>query len=237
MNHKLHVFSGWEVRTKLAAALAGLICLLFLKQPATIVVLALIILLFIALDCGMSLKKALLQLWHVFPFLLLMLITLSLSGGLPFKKDAVGFACLICLRVIAAVLILVALVGGMSSDGFIRSLAVIPLPPVYLSLMFLVNRYIHMLTRELRLTRQGMRSRMFVPSVRLPALKNTGYAVGGMFIRGYDLSEQVYDAMRSRCYSGVVPFDEAPRTSTLDLLKLFSAILVLAAAIWADRGL
>ena len=58
-----------------------------------------------------------------------------------------------------------------------------------------------------------------------------------MFIRGYDLSEQVYDAMRSRCYAGVVPFDDAPRPQARDWLKLSAALLGLGAVIWLERGL
>lgn len=232
----MRLFSGWEVRTKLAAVLVCLVGLLFLERLPVLLLLSLLMLVLIAADSGMSLKKAARQLWRVSPFILLMLVTLSLSGGLPPQGEAVRFALLICLRVVAAVLLVIALLSGSTAEDFLRSLAVIPLPPIYLSLLFLVNRYIHMLTRDFTLTRQALRSRLFVPSLRPAALKNTGYAVGGMFIRGYDLSEQVYDAMRSRCYAGVVPFDDPPKPGARDWLKLIAALLILGAAVWLERG-
>ena len=236
MNGGLRVFSGWEVRTKLAAVFLWLIGLLFLYRLPVLILISLSLLILITADRGMPLRKALRQLWRVSPFLLLLLITLSLSGGLPLQAEAVDLALLICLRVIAAVLLVLALLSGAPADDFLRSLAVIPMPPIYLSLLFLVNRYIHMLTRDFALFRQALRSRLFVPSLRPAALKNTGYAVGGMFIRGYDLSEQVYDAMRSRCYTGVVPFDDAPKPRMRDWLELAAALLLLAAVIWLERG-
>ena len=233
----MRLFSGWEVRTKLAAVLLWLVGLLFLERLPLLLLLSLLLLLLIAADTGMSLKKSARHLWRASPFVLLMLVTLSLSGGLPLQAEAVRFALLISLRVIAAVLLVIVLLSGRTADDFLRSLAVIPLPPVYLSLLFLVNRYIHMLSRSFSLTRQALRSRLFAPTLRPAALKNTGYAVGGMFIRGYDLSEQVYDAMRSRCYAGVVPFDDAPRPQARDWLKLSAALLGLGAVIWLERGL
>ncbi|MCR4963716.1 MAG: energy-coupling factor transporter transmembrane protein EcfT [Firmicutes bacterium] len=230
------MFSGWEVRLRLAAVTLWLIGLLFMDRLPLLLLISLLLLAMIAADQGMQMQSVLRQLRGVSPFILLMLITLSLSGGLPLQKTAVLFALLICLRVIAAVLLVIVLLGGSAADDFLRSLAVLPLPPVYLSLLFLVNRYIHMLTREFSLTRQALRARLYTPSIRPAALKSMGYAVGGMFIRGYDLSEQVYDAMRSRCYAGVIPFDEMTRPQMADWLKLAAAVLLLASALYLGKG-
>ena len=89
---ELRVFSGWEVRTKLAAVLIGLVCLLFLERTALLWLASLLMLLLIACDTEMSLKTALRQLWRVSPFIALMLVTLSFSGGLPLQAEAVSFA-------------------------------------------------------------------------------------------------------------------------------------------------
>lgn len=228
-------FSAWEIRTKLTAALVWLVGLLLLRRIASVWILFAIAMLLICADGGISTKKAFRQLLHVLPFVLLMLITLSLSGGIPLKHDAVAFALLLCSRVMAAAAVVMALVGGRESDDFIRSLAVLPLPPVYLSLLFLVNRYVHLLIGEFRQQTMALRSRMFVPKAGFSALRNIGYVVGGMFIRGYDRSEHVYDAMKARCYAGVIPYDDAPVPGWSDWLMLCLAVLSAAALILLER--
>ena len=102
------------------------------------------------------------------------------------------------------------------------------------SMLFLVNRYIHLLTGEFRVQTMALKSRMFVPKAHPSVLKNIGYVIGGMFIRNYDRSEHVYMAMRSRCFSGVIPFEEQGRIKGKDLVGLLVTAVVATIIIYVD---
>ena len=234
MNQR-RIFSGWDVRMRLAAAVLWLMGFLFLNRAATLWLLAGILVFLIAADSGMSIRTIGHQLLHALPFVALMMITLSLSSGFPIRRDAVKFAVLLSSRVLAGVIVVLAMIGSGSADDFIRGIAVLPIPPVLLSLMFLVNRYVHLLTREFRRQSMALRSRMFVPKANPGVLKNIGFVVGGMFIRSYDRSEHVYAAMRARCYTGVIPFDDAGPIRLKDIIGLIAAAALITGAILLER--
>ncbi len=231
------MLSKWDVRLRVLAVLVWLIGELFLRSIAACWILTAILLMAIAFDPLIKTKKVLHRLLHVSPFIILMLVTLGISGGIPPRKDAVIFALLVSSRVVTAVVLVIAMVAGSSVEDFIRSLSVIHLPKLYLSLLLLVNRYVVLLTREFGKQRMALKSRMFVPKANPGVLKNIGYVVGGMFIRGYDRSEAVYEAMLSRCYDGVVPLDEAGKISSSDIIKLILAVALFALVIFGERRL
>lgn len=229
------MLSRWDVRLRVLAVLIWLVGVLLMKSIASCWMLTAIALSAVALDPGMRISKVFHQFIHVLPFVLLMLITLGLSGGIPLQRDALFFAALVSSRVVTAVVLVIAMVSGSSVEDFLRSLAVLPLPKLYLSLLLLVNRFVVLLTREFQKQRMALRSRMFVPKANPGVLKNLGYVVGGLFIRGYDRSEAVYEAMRSRCYDGVVPLDEAGRLTVSDFMKLIFSAAVLVFVFAAER--
>ena len=219
----------------MSAALIWLVGLLFLRRIYTPWLLTAALALLIGLDRELSLRKVGHQLLHTLPFLTLMALTLSISDGLPPSREALLFAGLLCSRVVTAVLIILALTGGKQTEDFIRTLAALPIPPTYLSLLFLTNRYVQLLIREFRQQNMALRARMFTPKANPAALKNVGFVVGGMFIRGYDRSERVYEAMQARCYNGVIPYEEAHPPTVLDGWKLAIAVLVMGIILFLER--
>ena len=96
------ILTMMDVRIRLAAAVLWMIALLMTKHAGTPVIMAVILCCIIACDSGMSVHEAFHHLRHVAPFIFLMLITLSLSDGVPLTREAVGFALLISARVMAA---------------------------------------------------------------------------------------------------------------------------------------
>ena len=91
------ILTMMDVRIRLAAAVLWMIALLMTKHAGTPVIMAVILCCIIACDSGMSVHEAFHHLWHVAPFIFLMLITLSLSDGVPLTREAVGFALLISI--------------------------------------------------------------------------------------------------------------------------------------------
>lgn len=232
---RMGCLSGWEIRTRMIAAVIWLIGILFCKEIYSPWILTGILLIFMAVDKKISMRKIGNQMRHVMPFLILMLVTLSISEGIPPRQTAVVFALLLCSRVVIAVLVILAMAGGKEAEEFIISLSVLPIPQTYLSLLLLTNRYVHLLVREFRHQMMAMRSRMFVPKANPAVLKNIGYVVGGMFIRSYDRSEQVYAAMKSRCYTGVIPFENPQKPGIRDILKTVLAVGILASVLILER--
>lgn len=229
------MISKWDIRIRVLAVLIWLVGVLFFKQIASCWILTGILFLTIALDQKMQLSKAMHQLKHIAPFVILVFVTLSISDGIPLEKEAVHFAALVTSRVITSLLLVLAMISGDTVDAFIQNLSVLPIPKIYLSLLLLVNRYVVLLTKDFQKQRMALRSRMFVPTANLGVLKNIGYVIGGMFIRGYDRSEIVYDAMRARCYNGVVPIDHPERVKVVDYMKLVVAILIYGCVLWGER--
>lgn len=77
-------------------------------------------------------------------------------------------------------------------------------PDIFLTMLTFLLRYTDVFREQVRAMREAISSR--APSVggwRLIALY--GSLGGNLFIRAYERGEQVYDAMRSRGYTGVLP--------------------------------
>lgn len=109
------------------------------------------------------------------------------------------------------------------------------LPPSREALLFaglLCSRVVTAVLIILALT-GGKQTEDFIRT--LAALKNVGFVVGGMFIRGYDRSERVYEAMQARCYNGVIPYEEAHPPTVLDGWKLAIAVLVMGSILFLER--
>lgn len=233
MWNRKNLFSDWECRTKLIAAFVWVIGILFIERLDILCLLILVLLLLFGVEEDIAFSLVTHRLRHVSPFVILMAVTLSLSGGIPLEREAVVFAALVCLRVLVAALVMIALAGAEDVDRFISSLASIGLPNSYVTIMFLTNRYIKLFMEDFQQQKAVLKSRMFTPKSDPYTLKNIGYIVGGMFIKAYDRSEHVYRAMKARSFCGVIAYEEPRPVRGTDVGKLAAAALLMGAAIAA----
>lgn len=229
------IFSAWEIRTKWLAALSWLIAMLFIRHLLLLMMMTAGLAGLMALDPGLSVVRLFRRLWKLLPFLLMMLLTLSLSDGFPPREAALQFAVCFCGRVVLGAVVVTALLGGQPTSVCVRGLAALPISDTYLSILFLTDRYIHLLSKAVKTQWEALRARMFVPKVRPAVLKNTGYVLGGLFIHAYDRSQQIYEGMRARCYVGQI-YRESPAPPSLrDGLKTGGSLLLLGLVLYVDR--
>lgn len=222
-------------KIKTISAFAWIFCILFIEKLYILLALTLVLLVFLRLVEKKSLPVICHHLSHILPFVILMFITLSISGGIPLAEDAVKFAFLICSRVIVATLVLYAMVGNQGIDEFIATLATMGFPAKFISILYLTNRYIHIFREDLKTQLQTLKSRMFtLNKTNFFVLKSMGYVLGGMFIKAFERSERIYMAMKARSYSGVVAMVEVKKVSAVDVVLLICSAGILSVAMAAN---
>ena len=230
----MRYITGWDVRTKMITGLIWVVGILLIQKMSILCVLLVLLAVVLAAEKEISMALVVGKLKHILPFLIFMAITLALSGGVPIQRDAVSFSALVCIRVLIAALVIIIVTGAQGADGFISCLASTGLPKTYITILFLMNRYISLLARDLKQQRNALHSRMFTPKSNPVTLKNTGYIVGGLFIRAFDRSEQVYRAMKARCFCGVIFCAHTDKISLSDIAKTAAAMVFISAAVAAN---
>lgn len=116
--------------------------------------------------------------------------------------------------------------------GLVSALHALRVPDIFLTMLTFLLRYADLFREQVRAMREAIASR--APEVtgwRLAALY--GSLGGNLFIRAYERGEQVYDAMRSRGYTGVLP-GARPLTWTGDdtVFVAVSTVSALATALY-----
>lgn len=219
----------WESRTKSTSAAFWIVGLLFIDKIHILFALLLVVLLFLRLS-KVYLSKIRATVRKVIPLLVLMMVTLILSHGLPPKMLIVYFAFKLCLRILTAVLLLLLVIGNETVDTYIVFLFEIGLPKNYMSILYLTNRFIHLLSTDLHNQMKALKARQFNLKTNLYAFKQIGYVLAGIFIKAYDKSHQVYRAMKSRAYTGMVGLVELQPIKFKDILlsTVFVSLMILA---------
>ena len=115
----------------------------------------------------------------------------------------------------------------------LRGLSSLGMPRIFVDLLGLAFRYLHILIDETTRLRRAAAARGYAPKW-LPQAVIIGRLVGNLFIRSYERAERVFGAMRLRGYNGQIPASElAPfriseglgliiMTATLLTVRLFT---------------
>ena len=82
-------------------------------------------------------------------------------------------------------------------------------------MVLLTHRYIFVFLHEMKRMYRSMRVRGFHPSTSLETMRSMGNFFGMLFVRSFDRTQRVYDAMLSRGYNGRFPtfnhFETTPK--------------------------
>ncbi len=228
-----------DPRFRLLAALALIITAVSFSswQPlAMLVLVAAIITGFAKPDWPRTLKMVL----AMDGFILLMLIMLpfTVPGQVIFtfwdfdaSYQGLFQAILIALKANAAILVLIALVGGMDAILLGRGLQGIYIPAKLVTLFMFTVRYIDLLRQEYLRLRLAMRARAFVAHNNRHSWRSFGYLLGMLLVRGHDRSERILWAMKCRAYHGHMHFGSLPRLSPQDYLFAAASTLFAIALI------
>ena len=224
---------SWELRCRYAVTLAWIVGVTFMEHLPTLAATALLAILFLT-GCGISPKRIFRRLLYAVPFLAISFVTLLLSDGWPITQAATQFALLLVARITACVIV-IHLVAFDDIREHLNCFCVLKCPDMLTSTLFLTQRYLCVIGRQLGATRNALASRLFSPDLRTKTMNVYGQMVGGMTVRAIDRSEQVRKAMESRGFQGKIPTAKPLPIRKSDVLKSVVAILVLLIILIADK--
>lgn len=231
-------FHSWDPRVKLIS-ISFLLLSIVLVTNLLVASFGLIIAIVLVFLSRIPLHFVFVHLRWVLLFILFFFIVMPLTvpGDEIFKLNFVNvsykgikLAFLIGLRAISAVLLIFPMIDTMRFDLTIKALHRLKAPSKFIQMTMFTYRYIFVLLGELGRMSTAAEARLFKKKVSIHTLKMTGNLIGMLFIRGFERTQRVYNAMASRGYKGSLKTLEEFKLSKMDFLKA-SFIITLAIAL------
>lgn len=226
-------FHDWDARLKIAAlflysfAVASLHSL-FWSLAALIIAIAALI------ASHLPLRRALTRLAAMSGFLAMFLIIIPFTAApkagetliflpalknFPFHVDGFFLALTIVIKACTIALMMEPLLGTARLPVTLQALSRLGLPDTIGQMVLLTHRYIFVFLHEMKRMYRGMRVRGFAPGTNLATLHTMGNFFGMLFVRSFDRTQRVYDAMLSRGYNGRFPTFIQFRSTAKDWAK------------------
>ncbi len=147
----------------------------------------------------------------VVPFIVIMPFTVDGTEifsfyGLTMTYEGLEYGILVAVRAISAVILVLPMIATTRFDITIKALDRLKMPNMLVQMFMFTYRYIFVFVVEFQRTWRAMVARGFKLKTSLYALKTIGKALGMLFVRSYERGDRVYQALRSRGYTG------SPRT-------------------------
>jgi len=173
--------------------------------------------------------------WPVI-FLIPFLIILPFTAGgqkssfyfLSFSLDGLKLGSLMLIRSLAAVMLIFPMVGCAPFLETALALRDLGLPDALTQIFLFAYRYIFLLNEQLQSMDGSMLSKGFVKRSDARTAKVLGAALGMLFIRSYERSEKIFQAMASRGYTGRLSH---PRRSKMKMDDWLKSSLVIGIAL------
>jgi cobalt/nickel transport system permease protein len=137
----------------------------------------------------------------------------------PFHMAGFVLALTIVTKACAIALMMEPLFGTAPLAVTLQSLSRLGLPDSVGQMVLLSHRYIFVFLHEITRMYRGMRVRGFVPGTNVATMNTMGNFLGMLFVRSFDRTQRVYDAMLSRGYNGQFPSFIRFQTSGKDWAK------------------
>lgn len=155
-------------------------------------------------------------------------------GPLVFSYNGFKHALLITLRAVGIVLLIFPMFGTSRFYQSLKALQTIGVPERIVQMMMFTYRYIFVLVDELHRMMVSAYSRGFRNKGNIYTLKIVGNLVGMLFVRSFERTQRIYNAMISRGYKGHLSTIEEFKICKADFFKA-SVILGLAVGIIVAR--
>ncbi len=204
-------------------------------------ILALLLLLSAGLDFRLVLKRILIINFFIF-FIWFMLpftyggTTLFQLGPLTASREGVFYALRITLRSNAVMLIIITLIATSTISALMHALRYLYLPEKLVYLLFLIYRYLHVLGREFKKLNNSILLRGFKSRTGIHSYKTYAYLIGMLFIKSYERSQRVYEAMLCRGFKGKFYIMDDFAVSFYDYIFLITGLLAVAWFILLEKG-
>jgi len=230
------MFHSWDPRIKIVSLTALIISIALLPSiPLALggLITAVIFVLLSRIPPIFVLKQLRWVMVFILFFLIIMPITLNGDDAVKFHGITVSWeglrlALLIALRAIGICLLIFPMIGTTKFHESIKALYKLKLPNVLIQMVMFTYRYSFILIEELSKMFTAAGARRFKRKTNITTLRTTGNLLGMLFVRGFERTESVYNAMASRGYRGALKTLDEFKICGKDLMK---AIIVGAIAI------
>ncbi|HHW01479.1 MAG TPA: hypothetical protein GXX35_01455 [Thermoanaerobacterales bacterium] len=163
------------------------------------------------------------------------IMLIDLKAGKSIDRGLVIF-----LRALNAIYVLNTVISSMTLQELLSSMRSLRLPEIMVNLVGFTLRYSDILSREMNRMMTARKARGYVPHKSMwhsSTMKVLGQTVGVLFIRSYERSERVYQAMLARGYGGsVIPVGGRKRLQKMDYIVGLSIILIPLTLKMAELG-
>jgi len=126
-------------------------------------------------------------------------------GRLIASSEGILYVFSITLKANAIILSTIALIGTIPLFKLSHALRHLRVPEKLVHLFFFTYRYITVLHRDYFLLHNAMKVRGFVPATTIRTYKSYAYLIGMLFVKSYDRSKRIYQAMLLRGFHGSFP--------------------------------
>jgi len=243
------LFHLWDVRCKIITILIYSFIIASLKH-LTPALAAIGISFLILVTAKVSFSKVILRLLAITGFISMFLVVMPFSvpvhngdtvlifkgmEWLGFNLRGLRLAATIAAKAIAIALLMEPLLSTAPLPVTLHGLSRLGVPEMIGQMVLLSNRYLHVFRHEARRMSSGMRVRGFRKRTNLITLRAVGNFIGMLFVRSFERTERVFDAMRARGYRGRFPEPAERRLRTRDLILAAGWLAIGVALIIYDR--
>jgi cobalt/nickel transport system permease protein len=239
----------WDVRCKIVTILVYCFIIASLSHlwPAVAAIgISLAILLIARVSWLKTARRLLAICGFVGMFLIVMPLSVPAHSGdtvfvfgavnwLGFNLRGLHLAALIAAKATAITLLMEPLLSTAPLPVTLHGLSRLGAPEMAGQMVLLSYRYLHVFRHEARRMASGMQVRGFRRRTDLSTLQAVANFLGMLFVRSYERTERVFDAMRARGYKGRFPDPAELRLKAGDLWLAAGWMVVGSALIFYDR--
>jgi cobalt/nickel transport system permease protein len=165
-------------------------------------------------------------------------IVLSLTAGGErihlLSLDGLKLGTLIAMRALSIFMLMFLIIATTRFHTTLKALSRLKVPNILTQLLIFTYRYIFLFIEEARRMFISAGARLFKKKTNLYTLKITSNLVSMLFIRGFERTQSIYNAMASRGYKGSLKMQDEFRLCFKDILKA-SLIVILSALLHLSR--
>jgi cobalt/nickel transport system permease protein len=226
----------WDPRVKIASMLVLIFSVVLLKTlPIALLGLAasLCILLISRLPFAYVSQGIKWPALFLLTFPLILPLTMDGEGaltiyGLSFSVEGLKLGILMMTRGLAAVVLIYPLFGSSPFNTTIHAMSDLGLPEAVTQIFLFAYRYLFLLHEQFTSMSRSLATKGFSKKTDLHTARILGAALGMLFIRSYERSDQIYKAMVSKGYTGNLPDSNRFGMNRFDIFK---ALMVLGLAV------
>ena len=172
--------------------------------------------------------------WLAF-FILFFLIIMPLTIGgdeiirinfITVSWKGLKLALLIALRAISICVLIFPMIGTTKFHRSLKALQKLKLPNKLVQMVMFTYRYIFVFMEETRRMFTAAKARLFKKRTNIFTLKIISNLIGMLFIRAFERTERVYNAMASRGYKGNLDVLDEFNLCGKDFIKAFFVIAI-----------